>query len=353
MKIVLAGALLGALAVPIVPVQAAGAASAPAFALPEDHRALVRSTTYAELASFLQSVDGKGPVSVSVEGKSREGRDLFVVRVARGAAPRWRVLFYAQQHGDEVSGKDALLFLVRDAVRSPESFPEDVELRILPMVNPDGAEYDIARDRYEKWRKNRRNNGNGTYGVDLNRNYGYEWGTGGSSDDPSSDVYMGPKPFSEPETQVIRDFVEAHLNAKVLLTFHTFSELVLYPWGHSNDPIPNQKDRDVFVKMAKTMAAWNGYTPEQASDLYIASGDTTDWAYGTHGIFAFTFELSPTSMFNGGFYPGAGVIDKVFDANLKPVLYMIDLADDPYRALSAEMDPAMFYEIHPLPKLKI
>jgi carboxypeptidase T len=85
--------------------------------------------------------------------------------------------------------------------------------------------------------------------------------------------------------------------------------------------------------MAKTMAGWNHYTPEQASDLYIASGDTVDWAYGTHGIFAFTFELSPSDMMDGGFYPGAGVIDRVFNDNLKPCLYLIDVAGDPYQVL--------------------
>jgi carboxypeptidase T len=160
------------------------------------------------------------------------------------------------------------------------------------------------------------------------------WGTGGSSDDTSSDIYKGTEPFSEAETQVIRDFVRSHRdNTKILLTFHTFSELILYPWGHSYDGIPKTEDRQVFEKMARTMAQWNGYTPQQASDLYIASGDTTDWAYGELGMFAFTFELSPKSMWNGGFYPGARIIDQVFEANLKPCLYMIELADNPYRVL--------------------
>jgi len=119
---------------------------AAAYRLPEDHRALARSTSYDEMVSFLRGVDGTGPVSVSVEGKSRQGRDLFVVRLARSAAPRWRLLFYAQQHGDEVSGKDALLYLIRDFARHPESFPEDVELRVLPMVNPDGAQAGTRRN---------------------------------------------------------------------------------------------------------------------------------------------------------------------------------------------------------------
>ena len=98
------------------------------------------------MASFLKSVDGKGPVSVSVEGKSRQGRDLFVVTLSRGGAPRWRLLFYAQQHGDEVSGKDALIYLVRDVARDPGLLPADVEVRILPMANPDGAEAGTRRN---------------------------------------------------------------------------------------------------------------------------------------------------------------------------------------------------------------
>ena len=88
--------------------------------------------------------------------------------------------------------------------------------------------------------------------------------------------------------------------------------------------------------MARQMATWNRYKPQQASDLYIASGDTTDWAYGTHGIYAFTFELSPKSNWDGGFYPGQGVIDRVFNDNLRPILYMLDIADDPNRAVTTQ-----------------
>jgi carboxypeptidase T len=210
---------------------------------------------------------------------------------------------------------------------------ETRDLWFVPMVNPDGAEFDIATGKYKWWRKNRRNNGDGSFGVDLNRNYGFKWGTGGSDTDTSSDVYMGKEPFSEPETQTIRDFVEAHLNAKVLLTFHTYSELVLYPWGNTYDDVGNAKDLAVFKKMATTMAAWNRYKPQQSSDLYIASGDTTDWAYGTHGIFAFTFELSPRDMSGGGFYPGAKVIEGVFQKNIEPALYLIESAKQTTRDL--------------------
>ncbi len=213
------------------------------------------------------------------------------------------------------------------------------EVWILPMVNPDGAEHDISGKGYKYWRKNRRVNGDGTMGVDLNRNYDAGFGGPGSSSDTSSDTFAGPSAFSEPETAAVRDFVRARKSTTMLLTFHTFSELILWPYGHTKQKVANAKDREVYETMGKKMATWNKYKPMQASDLYLASGDTTDWAYDELKIFAFTFELSPSSMLWGGFYPGAKAIPKVFKANLEPTLYLIDQAENPYRILSHQTDP--------------
>lgn len=124
--------------------------------LPGDHRTLATSTSYAGMEAFLASVDGKGPVAVSVEGTSAKGRSLFLVHAAHRADAPFRILFYAQQHGDEVSGKDALLYLIRDIVRNPSRLPADVDLWVMPMVNPDGAEAGSRR--------------NGA-GADLNRDH--------------------------------------------------------------------------------------------------------------------------------------------------------------------------------------
>lgn len=122
---------------------------------------------------------------------------------------------------------------------------------------------------------------------------------------------------------------------KVLLTFHTFSELVLYPWGNTYDDVGQNlgttEDFKIFKTMAEKMATWNNYKPMQSSDLYIASGDTTDWAYGELGIYAFTFELSPKSLWGGGFYPGEGAIQSTFDDNLKPMLYLLEYSLNPNR----------------------
>ncbi|MFN8790790.1 MAG: M14 family metallopeptidase [Bdellovibrionales bacterium] len=207
------------------------------------------------------------------------------------------------------------------------------EIHIWPAVNPDGLEYDISGNDYKMWRKNRTRNSDGTFGVDLNRNYSFKWGTGGSSSNPRSDTYKGPTPFSEPETQAVKKYVESMKSLKVLLSFHTFSELILYPWGHTRSAVDKSQDRLVYTKMAEKMASWNNYKPMQASELYIASGDTTDWAYGERGIFSFTFELDPSEQWNGGFYPGDEIIQNVVDKNKEPFLYLIDYADNPYRVL--------------------
>ena len=306
-----------------------------------------RFHNYSELTTALQGLATRNSDIARVHsiGKTIEGRDMWAINInttpadlAKGSSGKPGMIYMGNHHAREHLSLEVPLMFAEYLLNNRNDklvgkLIESRDIWIVPMVNPDGAEYDIATGKYRSWRKNRRKNADGTWGVDLNRNYSYQWGTGGSSNDGSSEVFMGPRPFSEPETQAIRDFIEAHLNAKVLLTFHTYSELVLYPWGHTYDPVENNRDHQVFETMAKTMAGWNKYTPEQTSELYIASGDTTDWAYGTHGIFAFTFELSPASPWDGGFYPGAKVIDKVFQDNLKPCLYLLEFADDPYRVL--------------------
>ena len=117
--------------------------------LPESHLNLEKTVSYAQMETFLASVDGKGPVRVSVEGKTAQGRAIYLVHLstaAPGAEPAWKVLLYAQQHGDEISGKDAALFLIRDIARDPSRLPKDVDLWIFPMMNPDGAEAGTRRN---------------------------------------------------------------------------------------------------------------------------------------------------------------------------------------------------------------
>lgn len=307
---------------------------------------------YAEMVTALRLIQSRHAdiARIGSIGKSAEGREIWAIHInttpeslMAGSSNKPGAVYMGAHHAREHVSSEIprrLAEYLLDNRSDPKIWAllDNRDIWIIPMVNPDGAEFDISTGRYKYWRKNRAKNVDSTFGVDLNRNYGFQWGTGGSSNDPSSDVYMGTKPFSEPETQVIRDFVSSHLNLKMLLTFHTFSELILYPWGHTYDKVGvklgSPKDYQVFKKMAETMAQWNHYTPQQSSDLYIASGDTCDWAYGTHGIFAFTFELSPSgSAGAGGFYPGQSILDRVFNDNIKPALYMLENSDDPYKVI--------------------
>lgn len=302
---------------------------------------------YKELMQVMTQLSQANPNLVRLEeiGKSLEGRSIVNIRMSADvsrSAQKPGIVFMGTHHAREhISTEMPLLlalFLVDQYNKNHPQirrYLETREINIIPMVNPDGVEYDIAGNDYRMWRKNRRQNRDSSYGVDLNRNYGYHWGEGGASTDPESEIYRGEAAFSEPETQAIKRFIEVKRNLTTLLSFHTFSELILYPWGYTFDSIAQANDLQVFQKMAGEMAKFNKYTPQQSSDLYITSGDTTDWAYGTHKIFAFTFELDPKSMWNGGFYPGQNTIPIVFNKNLNPCLYLIEFADNPYRVLNA------------------
>lgn len=303
---------------------------------------------YAELTDELHQMAqaNSNIMQLTSLAKTIEGRDIWAVRITNDfskADTKPASIFMGGHHAREhLSIEVPFLFIkyLLDQYRAGNNRIVNLinsrDIHIIPMVNPDGAEYDISDNSYKMWRKNRGHNKDGSYGVDLNRNYGYQWGTGGSSSNTNSETYMGPQPFSEIETQTIKNYIDQHTNITTLLTFHTYSELILYPWGHKYDSISDSRDFSVYKTMAQKMAEWNGYTPEQSSELYIASGDTTDWAYGVHKIFSFTFELDPSDSVwgGGGFYPGASVIGPVFQKNLEPCLYLLDYADNPYRTIN-------------------
>ncbi len=301
---------------------------------------------YAGVKSALMQLALSHPKIAAVDsiGRSGEGRELYRLTISGDLSKASQLpaaLIMGGHHAREhVSVEVPLMFAQRllslydqgdkEAVRLITS--RDIE--IVPMVNPDGAEFDIENGSYKTWRKNRTANSDGSYGVDLNRNYSRGWeNVEGASADPQSETFHGPSPFSEPETRAVKAWVDSRPNTTTLLTLHTYSELVLYPWGGAYDAVPDARDAEVFTTMAKQMAAWNGYSPMQASSLYLATGDTCDWAYSAHKIFAFTFEMDPTGFVAGGFYPGQAKLPEIFEKNFKPMMYMIDTADNPYKVI--------------------
>lgn len=128
--------------------------------------------------------------------------------------------------------------------------------------------------------------------------------------------------------------VDGEQQIKTSITFHAYGELILYPYGYTYTDVPSdmtRDDHDAFVAMGSQMADTNGYDLQQASDLYVTDGEMTDWAYGAHNIFAYTFELSPKG--RPGFYPPDEIIRRATENNREPVLYIAEQADCPYSVL--------------------
>ncbi|MGH3758522.1 M14 family metallopeptidase [Actinophytocola sp.] len=248
-------------------------------------------------------------------GSSFEGRDLPFLKISDNVATdedEPEVLFTCNMHAREHLTTEMCLHIVQrftDGYGTDQTvtgFVDSREIFVIPSQNPDGAEFDISGGEYQGWRKNRQPNSDGSVGTDLNRNFSYKWGCcGGSDDNPSGETYRGESPASAPEVAAVQAFMDGR-QFKAHIDFHTFSELVLWPFGHTTDDVTEgmtQEEYDRFADIGQQMAETNGYTPEQASDLYITDGSIDDWAWGTHKILSYTFEMFPSGGGIDGFYP--------------------------------------------------
>ncbi|HYR27812.1 MAG TPA: M14 family zinc carboxypeptidase, partial [Thermoanaerobaculia bacterium] len=300
---------------------------------------------YAEMVAELQqaALDHPAIFSLFSLGVSYQGRTIWAGKISDNVGTdedEPEVLFTHHQHAREHLTVEMGLYTLRMLTdeygtdTQITSLVDDREIWMVFDVNPDGGEYDISTGSYGSWRKNRQPNaGSSAIGTDLNRNWGYKWGCcGGSSGSTGSDTYRGPSAFSAPETQVVRDFVNSRVlggtqQIKTHIDFHTYAELVMWPYGYTLTNLPadlTQDDLDTFVAMGQAMAATNGYTPQQMSDLYITDGTINDWLYGAHRIFTFIFEMYPVTSGQGGFYPPDEVIPAQTSRNRAAVLYLLE-----------------------------
>jgi carboxypeptidase T len=302
--------------------------------------------TYAELCRAVVAAAAAHPDIARVEsiGTSWQGRQILAMEisthVADGTHPPG-VLFDGGTHGLEhlsVEMPLAIMGWLLNGYGIDATVTRLVQTRAIFLVfdvNPDGAAFDIAGGRFHEWRKNREPNTNGTIGTDLNRNYDDHWGCCGLvSAKPGSSYYRGAAPFSAPETQAMRDFVNGLVfggrqEIRAAIAFHASGRLILWPYGYTRTAIPSDMtaaDHAVLVSLAKHMAKLNEYEPEQASSLYVDSGTARDWDYGAQGIFAFTFEVGT------GTYQRSSVIASEADRNRAAVMYLIEMAGCPDRA---------------------
>ncbi|XP_011880856.1 PREDICTED: carboxypeptidase B-like [Vollenhovia emeryi] len=237
--------------------------------------------------------------SVQTIGQSLEGRPLKVLRISNGKPDAPAMWIDGGIHAREWISPASVTYIIDYLVENSENLKTDYY--ILPVVNPDGYEYTFVSDRL--WRKNRRKGFN-CAGIDLNRNFGYRWGGKGTSKNMCHDTYPGNKPFSEPETEAIRNFFEASLaNFKAYLSFHSYGQYILYPWGYDQRLPPDYLDLDTAGRQAADAMKRAGGNTEytvgnSAITLYPAAGGSDDWAKALLKIkYAFTIELRDTGRY--------------------------------------------------------
>nr|MBN2276475.1 immune inhibitor A [candidate division Zixibacteria bacterium] len=277
-------------------------------------------------------------------GQTLEGRDVYAVKISDNASvdeEEPEILFTSAIHCREGITPLVLIEFMWNLLENYGTDPEATylidnrEMWFVLVVNPDGYYYNDMNSPGGggMWRKNRRDNGDGTYGVDLNRNYGYMWGYDdiGSSPDPGDETYRGPGPFSELETQAMRDFIIAH-NFVITLYFHSYSNLILWPYSYEVGIY--SPDEYIFSALGRTVNSINGYRPGPGWTLYPTNGDSDDWGYGEQTLkdknYAITIEVGG---YDDGFWPETSRINPLIQENVPVCYYLAKLAGNIYSAL--------------------
>jgi len=300
---------------------------------------VIKETLYATEAAFpeIAKVYDIGDSWEKTQGIA--DRDILAIKISDNVEvdeDEPEVLIMALHHAREWPSAEIAAQLIENLTAQYGSdhriswVVDNRETWIVPVVNPDGLDFSMSDPLNEGWRKNRRDNRDGTYGVDLNRNYNGsqnddplgEWGGAGSSNDTSDTTYCGEYPFSEPETQAIRDLA-LNQSFVVAIDFHTYSDLVMWPWGYTTETPP---DNDDLVRIGTNLAALNGYTADQSVGLYPTTGDSLDWLYGGADVYAFLFEVGTMQ---DGYHPeDEDAVMAQIAENIPPALLLLEVAGD-------------------------
>jgi murein tripeptide amidase MpaA len=278
---------------------------------------------YAAIVAELKSLAAQYPTLTRFTpsiGKSVEGRDIPAIVVSAAGfknASIQRFFFAGGQHAREWIGPATVMYQLVQLLQNygtdtlVTTLLQNLEFVIVPLSNPDGYEYAFTNERL--WRKNRKKNTGGSYGVDLNRNWNDHWGGSGSSSSPTSDTYRGTGPFSEPETLVISNYIisqNQYNNILGAIDFHSYSQLVLRPFGWTTANSPDNAALKIIgdgVSYEIQKQSGKSYTSQRSIDLYITTGTASDWYY-SEGIWAaYTIELRDTGTY-GFVLPPAQII---------------------------------------------
>ncbi len=317
--------------------------------------------TLAEMIAELDTMRMLYPNLITAKqsiGNTIENRPTYMVKISDNpdiTENEPRVSYTAIHHAREPESLMQMIYFMYYLLENYDTDPSvqylvnNRELFFIPCVNPDGYEYNRQTnpDGGGFWRKNRRNNGSGIYGVDLNRNYGpmnyWNAPNGGSSTSPSSDTYRGTAPFSEPETNNIKNFL-AGKGIKNTLNYHTYGNYLIYPYGALEMETP---DSLIFREFASDMTSYNNYTQgtDQQTVGYSTRGNSDDYHYdgdiplNGSKIFAMTPEVGNSS---DGFWPLQSRIFPLAQENVLPNLYFAWIAGDYVSLVNANFQQQYF-----------
>jgi hypothetical protein len=275
-----------------------------------------------------------------------EGYDLYALEITNKAiaGPKPVAVIDGGIHSREMTPPKVAMALIDFLTNNYNHDPNVTwlvdyhKIVILPMINPDGRKH---AELGELWRKNTDYDDgcrdSTRWGTDLNRNFYFKWGCcGGSSPDPCKLTYRGPSPASEPEVYFYESYVRSNIpdqwdytgtltppapitTTGILVNMHAYDPSILYPWGWTDDPSPN----DAALKaIAEKYAFFNGYPVKRS--LYHVDGLIRDWGYGDLGIPSFTLELGTD------FFQDCNDLPGIITDNLPALFYLIRIARTPY-----------------------
>lgn len=284
--------------------------------------------TYEELLDDLDAMHAQFPDLISEKEQigtlvSLQWRPVYWLRISNNPAveqDKPKVLYTALIHAREPASMQQMIYQMWYLLENYGTDPEvtylvdNTEMYFVPCINPDGYIHNQTTNPNGggMHRKNMRPNAGGSTGVDLNRNFGYHWGhdNSGSSPTPSSETYRGTGPFSEPETQIVK-YIAEQFDFKLALNNHTYSDLLIYPWGYQDQLTP---DGEIFSAFAELLTRENNYTYGTCYETlnYLSNGGSDDWFYGEQEtkdkVFAFTPEAGKPS---DGFWPAMNRIEEI------------------------------------------
>jgi hypothetical protein len=275
--------------------------------------------TFADMMTYLRAVQAKYSdfVTLGSMGNSWQNRDTLYIKIGTPKPGQQKPALFIDGgiHAREWISPAVAIWTIDQYVRNYattyKTLLDTIDIYVAPCLNPDG--YEWSRTNTRLWRKNRRAPSGGCYGVDLNRNFGFQWGVSGTSNSPCSDVYLGPSPNSEPEAMNLKTFLDANATTiKAYVTLHSYSQDILYPWGYAVNTFPPDVQELITLGNAAGAAlrAVHGTVfsvVNSAGGLYPASGASDDYAKSVGIKFVYTFELRPVNDPPGFVLPAAQI----------------------------------------------